>query len=166
MIGDRFFKTETVELAFQMPAEQAMRNLGAEVKAPDSQTLRKEESLVGSVTQDATYLYRSVPGSRNSFRQTLYGSFSSDGDSTRLTGEITLNRVVKKFIILWCSVVGLAAIFTFLTLLRNPAASWGSLIYVSIMLCACILFFHTMINKSAADKGWIKERIASAVGGS
>lgn len=162
-VGERFFETEHVELEFRLPVEQVLQNLGARVKAPQSQSGSKEESMVGSVTRDNTYLYRFVPGSRNSFQQTFYGSFASDGDLTKLTGEITLNRVVKKFIILWCLVVAVVAVFTLLTLLRNPAASWGSLIYVVGMLIACMVFFRFMIKKSSADTSWLKERIARAV---
>ena len=93
----------------------------------------------------------------------MYGSFASHGNTTTLSGEITLNRVVKKFIVLWCGIVGLVAIVTLLTLLRNPAASWGSLIYVTVMLLLCVLFFRTMIKKTSGDKAWIKEQITSAV---
>ena len=165
MIGDRFFESEDIKLEFQMPVEQAMQNLGARVKAPAQMTQRKEESLIGSVTHDATYLYRSVPGSRNSFRQTFYGSFTGDGERSTLTGQITLNRVVKKFIVLWCVIVGLSAAFTVLTVLRNPAASWGSVLYLVGMLVVCMLFFRWMIGKGSGDRGWIKERIVGAVGG-
>jgi len=163
MIGDRFFESEDVEFEFQLPAEQAMQNLGARVKAPGRHMQNKEEAMVGSVTQESTYIYRSVPGSRNSFQQTFYGSFASDGASTTLAGQITLNRVVKKFVVLWCAVVGLVAVFTLLTVLLNPAASWGSMLYIIVMLVACILFFRWMINKSKPDKNWIKEEIISAV---
>ena len=166
MIGDRFFESEDLEFEFQMPAEQAMQNLGARVKAPGRHMQNKEESMVGSVTQESTYIYRSIPGSRNSFQQTFYGSFTGNGDSTKLTGQITLNRVVKKFVVLWCAIVGLVAVFTLLTVLLNPAASWGSMLYIVVMLIACILFFRWMIKKSKPDKSWIKEEITRAINNS
>lgn len=159
----QLFGSEDVRFEFDLPAEQAMQKLDAQVNAPGNQSPGKQESMIGGVSKESTYIYRSVPGSRNSFRPTFYGYFSDEGSKSSLEGEITLNRVIKKFIIMWCAIVGLVAIFTLLTLLRNPAASWGSLIYVILMLILCIFFFKTMIKKSSPDKGWLKDEIAKAI---
>lgn len=159
----QFFGTEDVRFEFDVSAKQAMQKLDAQVYAPGNKSPDKQGIMVGGVSEDSTYVYRLVTGSRNSFRPTFYGYFSDAGSKSTLTGEITLNRVIKKFIIMWCSIVGLVAIFTLLTLLRNPAASWGSLIYVVVMLCLCIFFFHTMIKKSSSDKRWLKDEIERAI---
>lgn len=165
MTGKRFFRSERVVLEFDVPVAQAIQSLGARVASPGRSLSVKQDSLVGSVENNAVYLYRSVPGSRNSFRPTLYGNFSAAGNKATLTGEITLNRVIQKFIVLWCAIVAIVAVWTLLTILRNPGASWGSLIYIVFMLIACMVFFRSMIKKNSADNNWLKQEIVRAVNG-
>ncbi len=165
MITSRFFKTENVELDLEVPVEQAINNLGASVTAPGKLPPGFDSWMVGSVTQSTTHIHRAVAGSRNSFRPTFYGSFTSSGQQSKLIGEITLNRVIQKFIVLWCSIVALMAIWTFVTVLQNPAASWGSLAYIVFMLLACIAFFSLMIKKTSADATWLKQEITRSANG-
>lgn len=162
---DIMFRSENIVLELEVPLEQAIQNLGSSVGASTSSSNSKEDAMVGGVSQSDTYIYRSVPGSRNSFRPTFYGSFSRIGEKTILTGEITLNRVIKKFATLWFGVVALAAVWTLVTVLRNPAASWGSLIYIIFMLVACIALFRTMVNKTSSDNDWLKHQISLAANG-
>lgn len=159
MITGRLFKSESVEFEFNVPVEQAVQNLGSRVAAPGKPPHGVGDSMVGAVTQGTTYIYRAVPGSRNSFRPTFYGSFSDHSGKTILAGVITLNRVIQKFVVLWCAVVALVAVWTLITILNNPAASWGSLAYVVFMLIACIVFFRMMIQKSSPDISWLKQEI-------
>ena len=156
------FESESVEFVFPYPLDHVMDKLSERVLNP-RQPQSSVECMVGNVSSGSTYLYRSVPGSKNSFRPTFYGKFRGTEDSTTLTGEICLNRVVKKFIIVWCAIVGLVVVFTLLTVLGNPAASWGSVIYIVLMLIACIAFFRFMIGKSKSDTVWIKESIQRAI---
>ena len=165
MLQDYIFESEDVVLELDVPVELAIENLISSVGAPGKQSNPKEDSMVGGVSRSETYIYRSVPGSRNSFRPTFYGYFSNSGEKSVLTGVITLNRVIKKFVMLWCGVVALMAVWTLLTVLRNPAASWGSLIYIVAMLIACIVFFRAMINKASSDKDWLKNQISMALNG-
>ena len=163
MAGSRFFQSERVALEFNVPVAQAIQRLGARVASPGQSQSFKQDSMVGSVESDAVYIYRSEPGSRNSFRPTLYGKFSDAGDKTVLKGEITLNHVIQKFIVFWCAIVALVAVWTLLTIFRNPGASWGSLIYVVFMLTACIVFFRMMIKKTSSDNNWLKQEISRSV---
>ncbi len=163
MLGRYFFDSEPVSFEFDLPVEQALHNLSAGVDKPGSVNPLQRESMMGSVSSGSTYIYRSEPGSRNSFRPTFYGSITNAGGKTTLSGEITLNRIIQKFILLWCSLVAMMAVWTLLTVLANPAASWGSLIYIVVMLIACIVFFRTMIRKASPDKQWLKDQIAAAV---
>lgn len=158
----QLFKSEPVEFKFSVPPQQAIENLAKQVTA-NVQAQTDNEAMLGKVTQDATFLYRSVRGSRNSFRPTFYGRFTDNGSTTTLSGEITLNRVIKKFIVFWCAIVALIAVFTLITVLRNPNASWGSLLQVLAILGAFIGFFHFMIKKSMPDVAWLKSHIVSAV---
>jgi len=158
-----FFTTENVEIEFRGSVQRAIENLGARVRAPENAQAEQGDVMVGSVTEGSTYTYRRVPGSRNSFRPTFYGRFSGNGERGKLSGEITLNRVIKKFIIFWCSVVALIVAWTLITVIRNPAASWGSLAYIVVMPGLCILFFRTMIKKCMPDIAWLKRELSKAI---
>jgi len=159
----QIFSTEKVEFEFQQPVEQVIENLSARVSGTRESLSR--ESIVGEVNRKDTFLYRSVPGSRNSFRPTFYGAFTEDGNKSSLKGVIGLNRVIRKFIILWCALVGLVVVSTVASVLGNPHASWGSVLYVVLFMVACVLFFNWMLNKSAPDVAWLKAEILSAVKG-
>ena len=157
----QLFANEAVEFEFQIPISQAIDNLSASTIG-SQQTQTTSETMMGSINRDSTYLFRSVRGSRNSFRPTFYGKFQDDGNKKTLTGEFSLNRVVRKFIIFWCALVGIVALVTLVTVLRNPQASWVSLAYVVFMLVACLAFSHFMYQKSQPDIDWLKNQIASA----
>jgi len=159
----QLFRYEEVEFEFQQPVERAMENLRAHVIG--TRESLKSESLVGEVDRQDTFLYRSEPGSRNSFRPTFYGAFSDEGRKSSLKGVIGLNRVIKKFLILWCALVGLVVVSTVASVLGNPHASWGSVLYVVLFMAACVVFFNWMLNKSAPDVAWLKAEITSAVKG-
>lgn len=161
----RIFKTEVVNIELDVPAEQALQNLRASVAAPGKLAEGKDEWMSGGITQNASHIHRTVAGSRNSFRPTFYGRFIDNGEQSGIAGEITLNRVIQKFIVLWCAVVALMAIWTLVTVLRNPAASWGSLIYIVFMLLACMAFFRVMINKTKDDFEWLQQEITRAANG-
>ena len=157
----QLFANEAVEFEFQIPISQAIDNLSASTIG-SQQTQTTSETMMGSINRDSTYLFRSVRGSRNSFRPTFYGKFQDDGNKKTLTGEFSLNRVVRKFIIFWCALVGIVALVTLVTVLRNPQASWVSLAYVVFMLVACLAFSHFMYQKSQPDIDWLKNQIVSA----
>jgi len=157
----QLFSTEKVEFEFQLPVDQAIENLSASV-AGTRESL-KGESLVGEVNRDDTFLYRSEPGSRNSFRPTFYGEFTDVAGKSTLKGVIGLNRIIKKYLILWCALVGLVVVSTIASVLGNPHASWGSVLYVALFMLGCIVFFNWMMNKSAPDVAWIKAEITKAV---
>ena len=161
----QLFANEAVEFEFQIPISQAMDNLSVSTIA-SQQTQTTSETMIGSVNRDKTYLFRSVRGSRNSFRPTFYGKFQDDGSKKTLTGEFSLNRVVRKFIIFWCALVGIVALVTLVSVLRNPQASWVSLAYVVCMLVACLAFSHIMYQKNQPDIDWLKNQIVSATQGS
>jgi len=158
-----FFATENVEIEFRGPVQRAIENLEARVRAPENAQAEQGDVMVGGVTEGSTHVYRHVPGSRNSFRPTFYGRFTGNGERGKLSGEITLNRVIKKFIIFWCSVVALIVAWTLITVIRNPGASWGSLAYIVVMLGLCILFFRTMIKKCMPDIAWLKRELSKAI---
>ena len=166
MITERFFRTESVEFELKVSVDQAINNLVEHVTAPGKTPFGTGDAMIGSVTKNATHIHRSVPGSRNSFRPTFYGNFSDSGQQSKLTGKITLNRIIQKFIVLWCFVVALMAIWTLITILSNPAASWGSLLYIVFMLVACIVFFRLMIDKTSSDVDWLKQEITRSANGS
>ena len=160
-----FFATEAVEINIQGSVQRAIDNLDARVLAPETPGAEQGDVMVGSVKESSTYVYRRVPGTRNSFRPTFYGSFITFGEKATLSGEITLNRVIRKFIVFWCAIVALVAVWTLITILRNPAASWGSLVYIIGMLGLCIWFFRIMIRKNLSDIDWLKREISQAVNG-
>ena len=161
----QLFANEAVEFEFQIPVSQAIDNLRAGT-ITSQQTHTTSETMIGSINRDSTYLFRSVPGSRNSFRPTFYGKFQDDGGNKTLTGEFSLNRVIRKFIILWCGLVSIVALVTLVSVLRNPHASWVSLAYVVCMLVACLAFSHFMYRKNQPDIDWLKNEIGSATQGS
>ena len=161
----QLFANEAVEFEFQIPISQAIDNLNASAIG-SQQTQTTSETMMGSINRDRTYLFRSVRGSRNSFRPTFYGKFQDDGTKKTLTGEFSLNRVVRKFIVLWCALVGIVALVTLFSVLRNPQASWISLAYVVCMLAACLAFSHFMYQKNQPDIDWLKNQIVSATQGS
>jgi len=156
----QLFSTEKVEFEFQQSVDRAVDALAARVSG--TRESLKSESLVGEVNPQDTFLYRSQPGSRNSFRPTFYGEFTDHGGKSTLKGVIGLNKVIKKFIVLWCALVGLVVVSTVASVLGNPHASWGSVLYVALFMLACVLFFNWMLNKSAPDVAWIKAEIAKA----
>lgn len=160
----QLFANEAIEFEFQMPVNQAIDNLKGSVIG-SRQTQTASESMMGDVSRESTYLFRSVRGSRNSFRPTFYGSFTDTGTTNTLTGEISLNRVVRKFIVVWCALVGLVAVATLVSVLRNPHASWISLAYIVFMLFAILAFAHFMYQKNRPDIDWLKNEIARATGG-
>lgn len=160
----QLFANEAVEFEFQIPVNQAIDNLNASVIG-SRQTQTASESMMGDVNRESTYLFRSIRGSRNSFRPTFYGKFRDDGTTNTLTGEISLNRVVRKFIVVWCVLVGLVALATLVSVLRNPQASWGSLAYIVFMLFACLAFSHFMYQKNQPDIDWLKNEIVRATQG-
>ncbi len=154
------FESREVEFEFQLPLQQAVENLHANVGDPKEIST---QGMVGSVSRDDCYIYRGVPGTRNSFRPTFYGSFDSSETGTVLRGTISLNRVIRKFMILWLSLVAVVAIVTLITVFKNPAASWSSLLHVMIMLTGVYLLFVVLKNKCEPDVEWLKANIATAV---
>lgn len=155
------FKSTSVEFAFQLPRDTAVENLRQQVGDPKSSS--EQERLVGSVAQTDTYLYRSIPRTRNSFRPTFYGSFSASDSGTVLKGSITLNRVIQKFLKIWLAIVVLALLATIVTVVTNPLASWTSVLQLIVPAVAIFLFCLVLMNKCTADVDWLKKAITDAV---
>lgn len=166
MIITQLFDSENVEFTFQKPVDLVIENLSSRVLAQGQPATGgagyRVESMIGSVDRDGAFIYRFVPGSRNSFRPTFYGDFNADENATTLKGEIRLNKVIAKFIVFWCVLVAIVVVSTVVSVLRNPAASWGSLLYVVLMFIACVAFFRWMIGKAKPDVDWLKKEITNA----
>ncbi len=157
------FESREVEFVFQLPLELAVENLRRTVGDPKEIST---EGMVGSVSRDDCYIYRGVPRTRNSFRPTFYGSFATRGTETVLSGTISLNRVIRKFMVLWLGLVAVVAVVTLITLIKNPAASWTSLLHVMIMLAGVYTLFVVLKNKCEPDVEWLKGKIETAIGDS
>lgn len=156
------FESRDVEISSSLSVEKAIDNLRRRVGDPKHESM-PEERMVGSVSQSDTYIYRGVPGARNSFRPTFYGSFSGSETQSVLKGVVCLNRVIQKFIYIWMGIVAVVAVVTLFTILKNPAASWGSLLQVLIMFVAVYVMFVVLKNKCEPDVEWLKSNIKSAI---
>ena len=162
MISKLLFDSEDVQFDCQLSVDNAIENLSRSVVDP-KQAASDVQGLVGSVQRGDVFLYSTTPTKRNSFIPTFYGKFSGDENRATLKGEITLNRFVKKFMLLWVIVAALVFAATLVTLILNPAGSLISLAYVFIMFAGAVglLLF---IKKNAGPKNdLLKDRIHHAL---
>lgn len=155
------FASENVEFTFRVPVDSAVESLKQSVST--SKQVTEQETMVGSVSQNDTYVYRGVPRTRNSFRPTFYGSFDSSESGAVLKGNITLNRVIQKFLKIWLAIAAFAALATIVSILTNPSASWTSMLQLIIPLVLVLSFCIMLMNKCASDVEWLKKSIIDAV---
>ncbi len=156
------FESKQVAFEFNLPMDVVIENLHQRVGDPKN-SAGLGEGMVGSVSQNDTYIYRGVPGTRNSFRPTFYGSFTGSGSQTVLKGTISLNRVIIKFMYMWLAIVGLVGVATLVTVLSNPNASWLSLLHIFVMAALVYTMVLVLKNKCQPDIAWLEEKITSAV---
>lgn len=165
MIFDFLFDKEEINYPINLPIDKAVETTNRNV-ASHTRSANQTAGLVGSVSQNDVFIYHSTGSRRNSFVPTFYGRFSNDGQNSVLTGEITLNKLVKQFMVVWICLVALIWVATCISLFTNPAASWFSLLYVTILLGAAIGFLLFIKSKSAVTKQVLKDHIRSAVASS
>lgn len=162
MITKLLFYSDDVHIECQLPLDKVIANFSHHVAHP-KQPIASKDGLAGSVRRDDVFVYCTSVSKRNTFIPTFYGSFSGDENHSVLSGEITLNRFVKKFMLLWIAIVGLVFFATLITLITNPAASFISLVYVFMMLVLAIGILLYIKNNSTPAKTLLKERLHDAV---
>lgn len=165
MISKLLFNSEDVQFECQLSIDNALENLSHSVVDP-KRAASDVQGLVGSAQRGDVFLYNTTPTKRNSFIPTFYGSFSGDDNHAVLKGEITLNRFVKKFMLLWVSVAAVVFAATLVTLILNPAGSLISLAYVFIMFAGAVALLLYIKNNAGPKNELLKERIHRALKGS
>lgn len=162
MITRLLFDSEVFECKAPLPMAEAIANLKAQVKDPSAPGT-EGHAMVGSVSQHDVFIYCITNSRRNTFTPTFYGSFSGNESQSALSGTISINRFVKRFMLLWVGIVGLVAIATLITLIQNPGGSWVSFSYVLLMFAAAIGTLLYVKRQAGPAKATLKNSLLGAM---
>ncbi len=161
-ISEFLYRTEQVELTFDVPIEEAIKRLDANVGNSVFSHLTSE-GMVGSVSRDTVKIHRVIPMMKNSFKPMLIGSFSTLGGRTILSGVFRMHRLVQVFMTFWFGVLAFSVLTEGASILVNPSDAWPAPLVGFMMIAFGVGLVKIGKWLSRNDKEWLKERVSASI---